>query len=158
ESVLAEGRWPSAIRKNPKRFLQMAAAWRKRLGARNLTRTFDGEAELDKTKALRKLARAYGSKLRPVQATVSDAHGVNCANVRLDKCLRCGDCFAGCNYNAKDSLDLNLLRIAKARKAEIYTGATVLRVGRAPKGVGGWEVFVNHTDTHLRDRQVIPFV
>ena len=132
---------------------------RARLGARlPLTRTLDDKDDLAKTKALRKLAGADGAGFRPVHVTVSDAHGPNDANIELDKCRRCGDCAAGCNYNAKDSLDLNLFRTARAWGAEIYTGATVLRVALAPESAKGWQLFVNHTDSHLRDRQGTPFI
>ena len=49
-------------------------------------------------------------------------------NVNLNKCVRCGDCATGCNFGAKNSLDVNLLVRAQQAGAEIFSGATVLSI------------------------------
>src|SRR5213079_526523 len=85
------------------------------------------------------------------------------AGVALVNCLRCGDCATGCNHGAKDSLDVNLLRTAEQAGAEIYTGATVLRLERHCVGNPdivedwAWLLDVVHTDLNLRTRQGGPF-
>jgi cholesterol oxidase len=75
------------------------------------------------------------------------------AGVRLTRCATCGDCATGCNVGAKESLDTNLLVLARRRGVAIYTGATVLRL---EKIVTGWSVVVTHTDPALRARQPEP--
>jgi pimeloyl-ACP methyl ester carboxylesterase len=100
------------------------------------------------------------------------------AGVVLNECKRCGDCATGCNHGAKDSLDVNLLRMAEQAGAKIYTGATVLRLRRwrigdrtQPRDAiaaqsfattsssesDAWVLDVVHTDADLRARQGGPF-
>src|SRR2546425_654014 len=68
------------------------------------------------------------ARARAVPITVAARAGANGGNTLLDACVGCGDCATGCNHNAKDSLDLNLLRLAHDAGARIVSGATVLRV------------------------------
>jgi cholesterol oxidase len=84
----------------------------------------------------------------PVPVTVAFTDRDSSGGVALSACKRCGDCATGCNHGAKESLDTNLLVSAVRRGAEIWCGATVLRVQRS---VGhGWAVQVTHTDEGLR--------
>jgi choline dehydrogenase-like flavoprotein/pimeloyl-ACP methyl ester carboxylesterase len=78
--------------------------------------------------------------------------GKNSAGVELNKCLGCGDCATGCNHQAKNSLDQNCLVSARRRGAEIYCGATVLKLEPLPAGQPGWKLHVVHTDPDLRRR------
>jgi choline dehydrogenase-like flavoprotein len=69
------------------------------------------------------------------------------------ECKLCGDCATGCNYGAKRSLDTNLLHHAWHAGAEIYSGATVLRLERDGEL---WVAHTVHTDAQLRRRQKAP--
>ncbi len=82
----------------------------------------------------------------------------NAAGVKLDACNLCGDCATGCNHNAKDSLDTNLLVKAQQRGVELYTGATVLKISTSPCAADddGWLVSVVHTKNKLRRQQLEP--
>ncbi len=84
---------------------------------------------------------------------------LNSAGVALNACNFCGDCATGCNHNAKDSLDTNLLVQAQQKGAELYTGAAVLKLESytLTSGEKGWEVHVAHTRKKLRQRQGAPF-
>ena len=157
-SVFREARWPDAIRKD-KTLEDLGTELQTRLGAGTVG------AKLTKTQVVETLAGGMSRtgtedkdsfKLTPI--TVADQDGPNAAGVHLDKCKNCGDCATGCNYNAKNSLDLNLLRLAERGGAKIYTGATVLRVEPIGADGSGWLLHVNHTDEHLRERQPKPFV
>lgn len=75
----------------------------------------------------------------------------NGAGVDLAACTLCGDCATGCNHNAKESLDTNLLVQAKQRGAELYTGATVTRIERDDSG-DRWCLHVAYTSAGLRRR------
>ena len=145
-SVFREPRWPTAIRDDTT-LRARARILRKLLGAHRVG------GKIRKLAALRSLDR---HRFRAVRASVATSTGPNSANSELDACIRCGDCVTGCNHNAKDSLDLNLLRMARDAGTEIYTGASVLRIERDVGGIG-WVVFVNHTERHLRERQKEPF-
>jgi cholesterol oxidase len=154
--VFQEARWPHEIRKaSLDGSLETSAkALRIWLGADRLKAT-EANTDLAKTGALRRLG---GGDVDPVHVTVASKNHKNAAGVTLSKCNCCGDCATGCNYNAKESLDLNLLCLAHEAGAQIITGATVLRVAPRETGAnGGWQVYVNHTDGHLRDRQLDPF-
>lgn len=106
--------------------------------------------------ALRHLAGKMGPKaqFKAVPISVAMASGPNSAGVAMDACIQCGDCATGCNHNAKLSLDSNLLVKARVQGAEIYTGATVLKL--EPAG-GGWLLHVVYTDDKLRRRHTSPF-
>ncbi|MBZ9810311.1 MULTISPECIES: GMC family oxidoreductase N-terminal domain-containing protein [unclassified Mesorhizobium] len=146
--IFREARWPTKIRRDTK-LAETAERLRDWLGAKPIRTTT--KPFLAKSEAIRNLA---GGKARPAHITVaSDCH-TNHAGVAMSECRRCGDCATGCNYNAKESLDLNLLRLARQSGVRIVTGATVLRVLRAGEG---WQLDVNHTDGHLRDNQRNPF-
>jgi cholesterol oxidase len=149
-TVFQEARWPKAIREADD-LEALEAQLLPLLGANPL-----GRAEaLNKTKQLRKLAN--GKRWALARITVAGTCRSNSAEVKLNPCRLCGDCAAGCNHGAKDSLDVNLLVLAKRKGARIVTGATVLRVSADDRRPDGWVVHVNHTDNHLRDRQPNPF-
>lgn len=115
----------------------------------------------DKYHAFERLAQGLDgtSAVQPAPLTVAMTDKVNSAGIRLDACRQCGDCATGCNYNAKESLDTNLLVKAQRQGARIYTGATVLRVLHEPPGDGKperWCVHVVFTDRTLRARHKHP--
>jgi len=152
-AVFAEAGWPKGIRDDTAAILALSQSVRDCLGAM----PFAGEIpkQLAKTSVLRELCP---DKFRRTHVTVAAKAGDNHAGVTLDPCVLCGDCATGCNHNAKNSLDLNLLARASKAGVKMVTGATVLRIKPVERGVGGWLIHVNHTDAHLRDRQPEPFV
>jgi cholesterol oxidase len=79
-------------------------------------------------------AIALQNRFRAAAITVAMDDTINSGNVRLNKCVRCGDCVTGCNFGAKNSLDVNLLVNAHRRGAEIFSGVTVLSVEREAGG------------------------
>ncbi|TPJ52335.1 alkaline phosphatase D family protein [Mesorhizobium sp. B2-6-4] len=87
---------------------------------------------------------------RPAAITVAMANSISSGKVSLNKCLRCGDCATGCNFGAKNSLDVNLLVRAQQNGAEIFSGATVLSIEK--DGAGGWIVNSVYTNATLRAR------
>ncbi len=129
--------------------------------------------------ALKQLATGARRKEEPFRATaitVAMTDKRSSAGVALRQCLRCGDCATGCNHEAKDSLDVNLLTTAWRRGAAIYTGATVLKIERTKEVAPGpgtayidvapdtrdagptvWTLDVVHTEGRLRARQGPPF-
>ena len=98
--------------------------------------------------SVEKLAPA--NTFRPAAITVAMSDTTNWGNVKLNKCLRCGDCATGCNFGAKNSLDVNLLVRAQQRGAEIFSGATVLSIEQTSDG--SWIANAVHTNSTLRKR------
>ena len=150
-SVFREAAWPGDIRRGSARLLRTGRALLGRLGAAR------NDQPHAKTLALASLAASTGSPrsdFKRLPITVAQHTAPNVAGDPLQACIGCGDCFTGCNHDAKDSLDRNLLRIARQAGACIVTGALVLRVERCN---GAWDVIVNHTDLPLRKRQARPY-
>lgn len=140
------------------------ACARRLLGAENNTilEHRDGVAPL-KFQALAALNARLGQaggQFSAAPITVAMRDGPNAAGVQLNACKLCGDCTTGCNFNAKDSLDTNLLVRARRQGAELFTGATVLRIEHEPardRCVERWCVHLVFTDAALRARQRHPF-
>lgn len=64
-------------------------------------------------------------------------------------CVGCGECVAGCNFNAKQTLTHTYLRRAHAAGANLYTGVTALRLARSGDL---WEVTCVATQDRKRQR------
>lgn len=106
---------------------------------------------LKKTEVLRRMAPA--GSFRHAAITVAMQDKVTVGGVQLQACKLCGDCATGCNYGAKESLDTNLLAVAHRSGAQIYCGATVLRLQRPAGSLDRWALCVTHTDADLRQRE-----
>jgi len=145
-------------------FLERAGAL---LGARTdagpntiLSRPF-GEPPA-KFAALQRLAAGLPAPVTASAApiTVAMTDKLNGAGIALDACVGCGDCATGCNFNAKESLDTNLLVRAQRQGAELFTGATVLRITHEAAEPGAperWCAHVVFTDLVLRSKHKHPF-
>lgn len=105
-------------------------------------------ADLGKHRALTSLS----GNARLVPITVALEQRTTAGGVTLSPCKKCGDCATGCNYNAKESLDTNLLAIAVRNGARLYTGATVSTVLPAGSADAGWQVTVRYTQPQLQAR------
>jgi choline dehydrogenase-like flavoprotein/pimeloyl-ACP methyl ester carboxylesterase len=111
-------------------------------------------AKFEALKSLASGVRDARGEFREASITVAMEDERNDDHVALNRCKRCGDCTTGCNHGAKISLDVNLLVRAWRAKAEIFTGATVLRIERDRDGI--WLLYTVHTDEQLRKRQRRP--
>ncbi|HSW13639.1 MAG TPA: alpha/beta fold hydrolase, partial [Solimonas sp.] len=107
---------------------------------------------LPKTAVLKSMAPRH---YREAAITVAMEGHVTSGGVKLNPCKLCGDCATGCNHGAKESLDTNLLVRAFRQGAQLYCGATVLRLQPAPGGTG-WSVMVAYTDEKLRRQDGVP--
>jgi cholesterol oxidase len=152
ESVWRHQRWPKPLRSASYAELrQRALDIQKRLGARPL----ESEGPTATMPAARWQAmQGLGAKAVPLTLAQQDGVGPG-ADVAVQRCVGCGDCFTGCNHGAKLSLDVNLLHAAAASgRVRIITGATVHKLQRA--GHDRWAVQVWHTDRALRERMAGP--
>ena len=80
--------------------------------------------------AARSLGRS-GQFCSPNIAVDFGAQGVEHPNkfgVTQRGCTSCGECCIGCNYHAKNTLDLNYLAIARSRGADIATSCEVFKI------------------------------
>jgi len=159
KAVFGSARWPAAFREGATvdALFASARALRQRLGATRTVQSVDQPVPIK----LRALGRFHGgAKVDALPITVAladkDEDGFRTgAGVRIDACVRCGDCATGCNHNAKVSLDVTLLAQARQHGAELFTGATVLKIEKHQDRSGApvWHLHVVHTDEPLRRRQ-----
>ncbi len=141
--VLADARWPAALRVpgalDP--YFARAEHW---LGANTYP---DTEPALPKFETLGVVAEALGAPLlrAPINVTFAESSPVNPAGITLSHCNGCGNCVAGCNVGAKNTVLMNYLPDAVRHGAEIFTSRSVLTVLPLdrPSNAGdtnGWEV------------------
>lgn len=93
-----------------------------------------------KYQALAKASEALGVQPVAPRVAVSFDETINPAGIRQPACTRCGDCCAGCNVGAKNTVALTYLPDARNHGAEIFTHAQVQHVSRAADG--SWLVHV----------------
>ncbi|MBV1881928.1 MAG: alkaline phosphatase D family protein [Pseudomonadales bacterium] len=104
------------------------------------------------------------SQFRAAAITVAMEDKITSGGIKLNACNYCGDCFTGCNFNAKESLDTNLLNLAQQQGATLITGATVIRLENGVKSndskqaIQSWEVITTYTNKNLQMRQGAPVV
>jgi cholesterol oxidase len=138
--VFADPVWPGQIRQDGLLDTGYARARRWLRPAR------DPEAStLTKYKALEAASAALGTAPVAPEVTVGFADTFNPAGIAQAACTRCGDCCAGCNVGAKNTVALTYLPEAVRHGAELFTHGRVMHVMRA--GDGGWRVYIERVDT-----------
>lgn len=101
-------------------------------------------SELAKFRALQTCAGAIGVEPIVPDVVVSFEPTVNAAGIAQPACTLCGDCCAGCNVGAKNTVALTYLPAAAAHGAELFTHARVKQLSKH-KG-GAWQVHVERLD------------
>lgn len=75
--------------------------------------------------------------------------------IDLNRCVQCGDCITGCNFNAKNTLPKTYLAHAKKNGVKLYTGATVSHIRKlthtSENGDISTEWLVYFVLTHAKD-------
>ena len=103
-----------------------------------------GAAQLDKFRALDAASGATGPRAVVPPVAVSFAATVNAAGRAQPACTLCGDCCAGCNVGAKNTVAMTYLPDAQQHGAELFTHARVRDVVK--QSDGGWDVTVERLD------------
>ncbi len=141
EAVFEQPEWPAAIR----------ASWAKG----NLAKHYDRAEEMlgaysdaglegmRKVMLHKELVAGRGVPHGLMKLNVS-RHAHERHGVTLAPCTHCGDCVAGCNVGAKNTLATNYLPLAKHHKAKIFTGIEVRTIAPAESG---WELAFRFVDS-----------
>lgn len=145
--VLADQRWPAALRLpgalDP--YFARAEAW---LGANTYP---DAEPVLPKLEALGVVADALDAPLQraPINVTFGESSAPHPSGVELSPCNGCGNCVAGCNVGAKNTVLMNYLPDAVRHGAQIFTSRSVQTVLPIdPENpAGGWDVSFEVVDS-----------
>jgi choline dehydrogenase-like flavoprotein/pimeloyl-ACP methyl ester carboxylesterase len=155
-----DSNWPKALRGGSalEKYLREAEEL---LGARHngVENTLEAHADCGEVAKFRSIQELGKEKFRSAPVTIAMQKGIKTsAGVSLEACTLCGDCASGCNHGAKISLDTNLLAKARQKGAEIYTGASVVRLEKNSTDCEtSWTLHVVHTRRTLRERQRGPF-
>jgi cholesterol oxidase len=137
--VFEDAAWPAALRADVGTLLKDGYDQ-----ARNMLKPNPYPADLpqlSKQKALQESAEKTGGEYRLLDVNVTFAEPENATNhvgVEQHKCTQCGDCFTGCNHQAKNTLLMNYLPDAKNHGAQIFTETAVSRIER---NGNGWTVY-----------------
>lgn len=158
-SVLKKAAWPRAFREHHGDGTVLDKAFARvemMLGAQAFTPAPPkSEALIDDLGAL--TARlGHAPPVRPLKVAVTQHPApvpgqppvmkANNQGVLQTGCNRCGNCVAGCNYWAKNTLPMNYLALAVREGVELYTGATAVAVRPLADGVATrWVVSVCRT-------------
>jgi len=85
--------------------------------------------EMPKFAALDRLGQAIGcGPAEAVPLTIAHQPRTTAQGVAQDACIRCGNCFTGCNVGAKGTLLTTLIPAAASKGARFFTGATALEI------------------------------
>lgn len=95
-------------------------------------------AEMTKFGVLADAGRKLNQRLVAPRVAVSFSENVNPAGIIQPACTRCGDCCAGCNVGAKNTVALTYLPDAARHGAHMFTEITVRHIAKA--GDGSWRV------------------
>ncbi len=93
-----------------------------------------GADALDKYRAFDSVSDALGVKPVKAPVAVSFEANTNPAGIEQPACTLCGDCMAGCNVGAKNTVAMTYLPFAVSHGAEIYTDSPVTHVAREADG------------------------
>jgi cholesterol oxidase len=150
ERVFDANGWPRALRRDGL-LAQALSQAEQMLGAG----CCPSPRDLAKFRALERTAAALGLPLATVPATISFAAGKNAAGVEQGACARCGDCWSGCNVDAKRTVAATYLAAAGRRGASVFTLATVRHI--AGDGSGSWTVHGEDTVPRPGERKRAAF-
>src|SRR4051794_13943862 len=97
-----------------------------------------GAKDLLKVRALQKRATELNTTANPLNVAVNFKYdGPNAQGVPQRPCVKCGDCVSGCNFSAKNTLDMNYLPLAAKNGADIFTQTKVEWIEKLSTGGGG---------------------
>ncbi|MEZ5226182.1 MAG: GMC family oxidoreductase N-terminal domain-containing protein [Acidimicrobiales bacterium] len=146
DAVFADDRWPDPIRSaggaGLAPYFERAEQW---LGSNPYPTTSPELAKLD---ALRVVAGHLAAPLERAPINVTFSPTTNRAGVTQPACNNCGNCIAGCNVGAKNTVLMNYLPDAVHHGGQIFTERCVDWIEDA--GDDGWRVVFTEVRTDRR--------
>lgn len=129
EDCFRQSLWPSAIRERAvlDPYYDVSSI---ELGVQ--TEACDASPKARSQRLAAEKLTACGAEFEPASLTVTrgkhDEAIINRQGIRQRACIDCGDCNAGCNVGAKNTLAMNYLPMARRCGAELFTHTEVMRV------------------------------
>ncbi|MEZ5854904.1 MAG: GMC family oxidoreductase N-terminal domain-containing protein [Hyphomicrobiaceae bacterium] len=109
-----------------------------------------GASSLTKYRSLEAANKGLAASLVNPPVVVSFDANVNPAGIAQPACTLCGDCCAGCNVGAKNTVALTYLPDAVRHGAEIFTEIRVTHI--APRPNGGWRLHTQPAGAETGDK------
>ncbi len=104
--------------------------------------------EITKAKALEKCGKAFGVEPVASPVVISYEDNTNPVGIEQSACTRCGDCCAGCNVGAKNTIAVTYLPDAKKHGADIFSACKVSHIRASEEGeTGKWQIIYYPSDT-----------
>lgn len=131
--VFADEVWPGQIRQDGLLDVgfQRAAHWLR-------PAHHPSARKMSKNRALRQAAASTGVEVENAPVAVNFDESINAAGIMQPACTSCGDCCAGCNVGAKNTLALTYLPEAVRYGAALFTEIAVRRIFKHRDGT--WRV------------------
>ena len=129
-AILDNPRWPAGI--NLQRLALYYTLERQMLAARPLVPPA-GRMLPARTRAFLEALTAYGARPELVDIAVNSQDALPPQPFQIG-CTYCGNCLIGCNVHAKNTLDLNYIRVAQDNGADVYALHRVENI--EPQGKG----------------------
>jgi cholesterol oxidase len=126
--VFQDTRWPKELRDDVETGLE--EGYRRALDMLRPSAFPKSIATPPKLRALEESARDLGQPFRRPLLNVTFEDGVNQVGVAQCACTRCGNCVSGCNFRAKNTLDMNYLADAANHGARLFTRTRVHHLER----------------------------
>ncbi|MBO9665590.1 MAG: GMC family oxidoreductase [Bdellovibrio sp.] len=153
EDVFRDGHWPSELVDDVRsgEFQKYYARVKRTLQAQSYDPARMRSAKVDVHKlATEKLHQKF--EYAPIAVNLYGQKQV--LGVEQPKCIQCGNCCAGCNTGAKNTLNMNYLPLAKYHGAEVYTCMEVDHIEKLSDG--RYRVHCDyHYDGKKKTRKVI---
>jgi cholesterol oxidase len=127
DPVFSDERWPEPLRDRPEILKPFMESAKKVLGSNPYPLSWPDLPKLD---VLQRAAESLHHTVTRPDINVTFVDGPNAVGVRQNACTLCGDCCAGCNYGAKNTVLMNYLPDAHWHGAHIYTEVAVRSVQR----------------------------
>ncbi|HEX2677285.1 MAG TPA: GMC oxidoreductase [Polyangiales bacterium] len=128
--VWNDARWPSELRDDVAHELERGF---ERAALKLRATPYPKQPALRKDEAFARLAQALGESEAPSAPPLNVSFE---ANEQQAACNGCGDCVAGCNVGAKNTLAVTYLPEARAHGAQIFCGVDVRAIEVATSGEG----------------------
>lgn len=142
--VWAQDCWPAAVRAEMETTVAEGFARARRMLAPEKWPDSEQHPPIRKYAALARSAKHMGKPVfqPPINVNFEDGRR-SPGGVAQPACTGCGDCVAGCNIGAKNTVAANYLPLAHQRGVRMFTGARVRSVERRGDG---WLVWYVPTD------------
>jgi len=136
QQVLSDPCWPELVRRESAEG-NLSLHFKRAANMLGATPYPGSSPRTKKLIALERVAQSWGKQLQPLPINVTFEDGANAAGVTQKACIGCGDCVAGCNHMAKNTVLMNYLPDAARHGAEVFT---LMRLHHLERENGVWKL------------------